>query len=123
MDLIGGPEAAGLLHRVAALVTMVYFVLEVAYIVVQIVTREAPIFGPDSMMWQKKDLTDIGTMFRWFFGQGPVPAVQPLHLLGEVRLLVADGRHGDHRRHRVHDVVPGRDDQVPARGSCSTSPS
>jgi cytochrome b subunit of formate dehydrogenase len=73
MDLIGGPEAAGLLHRVAALVTVVYFVLEVVYIFVQIVTRKAPVFGPDSMMWQKKDLTDVGTMFRWFFARGPFP--------------------------------------------------
>jgi cytochrome b subunit of formate dehydrogenase len=73
MDLIGGPEAAALLHRVAAIVTTVYFVLELTYIVWQIVGRRAPIFGADSMMWQKKDLSDIGGMFRWFFGKGPFP--------------------------------------------------
>jgi cytochrome b subunit of formate dehydrogenase len=73
MDGMGGPTTAGVLHRVAALVTCVYFVLELGYIAVSVVTRKSPIFGPDSMMWQKKDLDDIIGMFRWFFGKGPFP--------------------------------------------------
>jgi cytochrome b subunit of formate dehydrogenase len=73
MDLIGGPEAAGLLHRVAALVTIAYFVSELAYIAVYVITRRGPVFGSNTIMWSKKDLDDIVTMFRWFFGKGPFP--------------------------------------------------
>lgn len=73
MDLIGGPEAAGLLHRVAALVTIVYFVLELAYVAVCVFGRRGPLWGPNTIMWGKKDLQDIVTMFRWFFGKGPFP--------------------------------------------------
>lgn len=73
MDLVGGPEAAGLLHRVAALVTIVYFVAELTYIAVYIIGRRGPLWGPNTIMWSKKDLQDVVTMFRWFFGKGPFP--------------------------------------------------
>ena len=73
MDLIGGPEAAGLLHRVAALVTMVYFISELVYIGIYIVTRRGPLWGDNTIVWSRKDGQDFVNMFRWFFGKGPFP--------------------------------------------------
>jgi cytochrome b subunit of formate dehydrogenase len=73
MDLIGGPEAAGLLHRVAAIVTVICFVLEVSYIGIYIIGRRGPLWGANTIVWSKKDGQDIVAMFRWFFGKGPFP--------------------------------------------------
>jgi len=73
MDLIGGPEAAGLLHRIAAIVTVIYFVLEVGYIGIYIVCRRGPLWGANTIVWSRKDGQDLVAMFRWFFGKGPFP--------------------------------------------------
>ena len=56
MDAIGGPTTAGVLHRLAAIVTCVYFLLECGYIGMRVVQRREPLFGPDSIVWSKKDL-------------------------------------------------------------------
>ena len=73
MSGIGGVTTAGILHRLAAIVTIVYFVLELGYIGWYVVSRRGPVFGPDSIVPSKKDAKDIVAMFRWFFGKGPFP--------------------------------------------------
>ncbi len=73
MGAIGGVTAAGVLHRLAALVTILYFLLELGYMGVHVVKVRGRIFGPDSIVPSKKDALDIIGMFRWFFGRGPFP--------------------------------------------------
>ena len=74
MDLFGGVTAAGVYHRIAAIITVVYWTAEVAYMVVQVARKRGKNFtGPDSMMFRMKDLQDLVGMFSWFFGRGPKP--------------------------------------------------
>ncbi len=74
MDAIGGVTAAGVYHRIAAIVTMVYWSAEVIYMVVSILRhRGRGVFGPGSMMFNGKDLRDIAGMFAWFLGKGAKP--------------------------------------------------
>jgi cytochrome b subunit of formate dehydrogenase len=73
MTAMGGVIMAGVWHRLAALVTIVYFVLELGYIAFYVVSRRGPLFGPDSIVPSMKDLRDIVAMFKWFFGKGPFP--------------------------------------------------
>jgi hypothetical protein len=61
-------------HRIAAIVTVFYFVSEVTYMVVQVARRRGKnLRGPDSMLPRMKDLQDMIGMFSWFFGRGPKP--------------------------------------------------
>jgi cytochrome b subunit of formate dehydrogenase len=73
MSAMGGVIMAGVWHRLAALVTIVYFVLELGYIVFYVASRRGPLLGPDSIVPSMKDLRDIVAMFKWFFGKGPFP--------------------------------------------------
>jgi len=70
---IGGVTTAGVLHRLAAVVTIIYFVLELGYIAWYVISRRGPLLGPDSIVPSTKDAKDIVAMFRWFFGKGPFP--------------------------------------------------
>ena len=74
MDLFGGVTAAGIYHRLAAIVTVVYWTAEVVFMVVMVVrARGKNLRGPGSMMFGKKDLEDLVGMFSWFFGKGHKP--------------------------------------------------
>jgi len=74
MDLFGGVTAAGVYHRLAAIVTVVYFTCEVLYMVIMVVrARGKNIRTPGSIMFNMKDLHDLVGMFAWFFGKGPKP--------------------------------------------------
>jgi cytochrome b subunit of formate dehydrogenase len=74
MDLAGGVTAAGIYHRLAAIVTVVYWTAEILYMIVMVArARGKNLRGPDSMMPRKKDLEDMIGMFAWFFGKGPKP--------------------------------------------------
>ncbi|HTX69513.1 MAG TPA: cytochrome c3 family protein [Thermoleophilia bacterium] len=74
MDLFGGVTAAGVYHRLAAIVTIAYWCMEMIYMVVQVArARGRNLTGPDSMMFRRKDLEDLVGMFAWFFGRGPKP--------------------------------------------------
>lgn len=74
MDAVGGVTAAGVYHRIAAIITMVYWSAEVIYMIVSILRhRGRGVFGPGSMMFNGKDLRDIAGMFAWFFGKGAKP--------------------------------------------------
>jgi predicted CXXCH cytochrome family protein len=74
MDLSGGVAAAGVYHRIAALVTVVYWGAEMIYMIVTVLrARGKNLRGPGSMMFGVKDLQDLIGMFSWFFGRGPKP--------------------------------------------------
>lgn len=74
MNLFGGVGIAGIIHRVGAAITFIYFGSEVIYgIVYCFIIKRMPIFGPDSMVPRKKDLDDIIRNVRYFFGLGQKP--------------------------------------------------
>jgi len=73
IDGVGGVATAGLIHRVLAVISIIYYLLEFGYAVVYIIRRKGAVFGPDSIMFGKKDLHDMRDMFKWFFGKGPRP--------------------------------------------------
>jgi cytochrome b subunit of formate dehydrogenase len=75
--LFGGFQSAGYVHRVAA---VLMFGLFTAHLVdlVRLKRREKLsvfklLFGPDSMMFNKKDLQDFLGNLKWFLGKGPRP--------------------------------------------------
>jgi len=74
MDLFGGVTAAGVYHRIAALVTVFYWTAEMVFMIVMVLrSRGKALKSPSSLMFNKKDLQDIVGMFAWFFGRGPKP--------------------------------------------------
>jgi cytochrome b subunit of formate dehydrogenase len=74
MDLFGGVTAAGVYHRIAAIITVFYWTLEFTFMVVMVLRSRGKLLrSPGSMMPGKKDLEDMIGMFAWFFGKGPKP--------------------------------------------------
>ena len=74
MDLFGGVTAAGVYHRIAAIVTVFYWFAEMVFMITMVLrSRGTAIKAPSSLMFNKKDLHDIIGMFAWFFGRGPKP--------------------------------------------------
>jgi len=79
VNLWGGPQLAGIFHRVAALVLCALFLytlwLSIRFLFPQWQGRGwiGRLFGPDSLFPNLKDLQDIKGMFFWFFGKGPMP--------------------------------------------------
>lgn len=70
----GGPQSAGIIHRVAAAITLFYFFAEVVYgIGYGYIVKRLPIFGPDSMFPRWKDIKDLGNNLKYFVGRGPKP--------------------------------------------------
>lgn len=75
--LFGGYESAGYIHRLAAVFMFGIFFAHVLDLV-NMKKRERKswrkmIFGPDSMMFNKKDLHDFIGSVKWFLGKGPRP--------------------------------------------------
>lgn len=74
MDLFGGVTAAGVYHRIAAIITVFYWSLEMIFMIVMVLrSRGKAITSPSTIMFNKKDLRDVIGMFAWFFGRGPKP--------------------------------------------------
>ena len=76
-DAIGGVVVAGTIHRIAALMTAGYFISHVIILVNhKMRTRQNWkdfIFGPNSMMFNLKDLKDFWGTMKWFLHFGPRP--------------------------------------------------
>jgi len=75
--LLGGVEAAGNFHRFAAVITFGYFVFHI-YSLIKTKLRKKTgwgnfIFGKNSLMFNKQDLKDFWSTFKWFIGLGPKP--------------------------------------------------
>jgi len=75
MNLLGGPETAGYIHRVGAIGFMGVFFIHLIYFAVRIGRnwRTFDFFGPTSLVPNLDDMTDAIAMFRWFFDLGPRP--------------------------------------------------
>ena len=76
-NLIGGVEIAGFIHRVAALITFGYFFSHIILILrkkkAQKISIKDLIFGPNSMMFNIKDISDFFGTIKWFIGKGERP--------------------------------------------------
>jgi len=77
MRLLGGPETAGYIHRVAAIGFISVFFIHLTYFAIRIGRnwRTFDWFGPNSLVPSWQDLKDATSMFRWFFGLAPRPAM------------------------------------------------
>ena len=74
--LMGGFEAAGLIHRVCAAVMIVLFVGHVVRVLARALARGGlldVLWGPNSLVPQPQDVVDIYRHFKWFLGAGPRP--------------------------------------------------
>ena len=75
MSALGGPQIAGTIHRVNAVIFAAVFFWHLFYMA-WIVARDwknFKFFGPNSMIPNLKDAADMLGMFKWFFGKGPRP--------------------------------------------------
>jgi cytochrome b subunit of formate dehydrogenase len=74
---LGGFESAGYIHRLAAVLMFGIFITHL-YDLMRTKKREGItfrklIFGPGSMMFNRKDLRDFLGSVKWFLGKGPKP--------------------------------------------------
>ena len=75
MKALGGPQTAGLIHRVSAIIFAGVFFWHLLYILVRIARdwKNFKFFGPNSLIPNWQDAKDMLAMFKWFFGKGPRP--------------------------------------------------
>ena len=83
MHMFGGTENAGLIHRICAVITFVYFsiaiVMSLRFLFIR---KDIPgnwfqrLFGPDSLFPNLRDVKDITAMVRWFLFKGPKPSFE-----------------------------------------------
>lgn len=75
--LFGGFESAGYIHRVAAIMMISIFVMHSIDLTRkkrrEYGTWRAMIFGPDTMLFNKRDLRDFIASLKWFLGKGQRP--------------------------------------------------
>jgi len=73
----GGFESAGFLHRFAAVVMIIVFVIHLVDIIrlkkKEFKSWKELLLGSNSMMFNKKDWQDITGSLKWFIGIGPRP--------------------------------------------------
>jgi cytochrome b subunit of formate dehydrogenase len=72
---MGGPEIAGIAHRIAAVIMIAVFAAHLIYVAIHIARnwKTFKLFGPYSLMPNWQDATDFIAMFKWFFGKRPRP--------------------------------------------------
>jgi cytochrome b subunit of formate dehydrogenase len=75
MGFFGGFRAAGWVHRFGAIIMFVYVFLHLGYLVYLKAAKgqRGILFGPDSLMPRRRDLTDFIGQMKWFMGRGPQP--------------------------------------------------
>ncbi len=74
--LVGGFQAAAVIHRICAVITFAYFFTYVAHLTYRVIRssdKKGFFWGPNSMVPQPKDFRDSIQNFKWFFGKGPRP--------------------------------------------------
>ena len=75
--LLGGFETAGYIHRMAAVLMLMIFVLHINDLARrkrrEYGSWKALLTGPDTMLPTKRDLKDFAGSLRWFLGMGPRP--------------------------------------------------
>lgn len=74
---MGGAEVTGFIHRVAAIITFLYFGLHVGYLIRKKRTRRVSakhlLTGENTLAPRKNDLIEFGQTIKWFLGIGPRP--------------------------------------------------
>lgn len=83
IDLLGGAPKAQFIHHTAAVITFIYFfiALVMSYKFLFLDKNQKgsflnKLFGPDSLFFNKRDLSDVIKMFKWFFFKGPKPTFE-----------------------------------------------
>ena len=73
--VLGGPEIAGVLHRISALVMIAIFAGHLVYIVNHLWRnwKNVRLFGPYSLLPTWQDGRDVIAMLKWFTGVAPRP--------------------------------------------------
>jgi cytochrome b subunit of formate dehydrogenase len=74
-QLGGGLEVTRVIHRVCAVITLIYALIHIAYVFRKAVLERkySILYGPDSMVPRIQDVFDLFKMFRWFLYLGPRP--------------------------------------------------
>jgi len=76
-DLMGGYAVTGFIHRFAAIITFIYFGLHIGYLIRKIKRKQSKftslLKGENSLVPNKKDLTEMIATMKWFLGKGPRP--------------------------------------------------
>jgi cytochrome b subunit of formate dehydrogenase len=76
--ILGGFETAGYIHRTAAVLMVGVFVTHLTNLIrrkkSEFGTWRNLIFGPDSLMFNRRDLDEFIGNLKWFLGRGPRPA-------------------------------------------------
>lgn len=75
VEVLGGPQMTGLIHRIAAAIMLGIFFLHLIGVGINIARKGRSFrwFGPDSLVPNWKDFKDAWGMFVWFVGKGPRP--------------------------------------------------
>jgi len=83
MSFYGGVKYAGLLHRGCAILTFYYFVIALLMSVDFLFVRSGipgswwqRLWGPDSLLPNRRDLRDLAGMLKWFCFRGPKPSFE-----------------------------------------------
>ena len=83
MNMFGGTANAGLIHRICAVITFVYFAIAIVMSLrFLFIRKDIPgnwfqrLFGPDSLFPNLRDVKDITAMVRWFLFKGPKPTFE-----------------------------------------------
>ncbi|MCP4310520.1 MAG: hypothetical protein GY790_04605 [Bacteroidetes bacterium] len=75
--LLGGVQAAGVLHRIGAVITFGYFGFHITNLIGikrrKRLSMTKFIFGKNSLWFNKQDLKDFIATIKWFTGKGPRP--------------------------------------------------
>lgn len=74
-QLGGGLEVTRVVHRICAVITLIYALIHIFYVFKKAVLERkySILYGPDSMVPRVQDLSDLWNMIRWFFYLGPRP--------------------------------------------------
>ena len=76
--ILGGFESMGFLHRVAAIVLLIVAIVHLRDVIrrkkAMRQTWRQVITGPDSIIFNRRDVTDFIQSIKWFFGIGPRPS-------------------------------------------------
>jgi len=76
-DMLGGYAVTGFIHRVAAVVTFIYFGLHIGYLIRKVKRKKTKftslLRGENSLMLNKNDLKEFIATMKWFLGKGPRP--------------------------------------------------
>lgn len=89
VTMVGGLQAAGVIHRLCAVITFGYFLTHVATIIrsAQRNGWKRLLWGPESMVPQPKDVRDVIAQFKWFLGLGPRPQFERFSYMEKVDYL------------------------------------